>query len=59
MRISLSIQMPNIIIFRLFPVHKQVLAAASPLLSSLIQGLEESKEGEISSRCEKALAVNQ
>jgi len=44
---------------RLFPVHKQVLAAASPLLCSLIQGLEDSKEAEISSRLENALSSHQ
>ena len=36
-----------------------MLAAASPLLCSLIQGLEETKEGEISSRYEKALSSHQ
>ena len=40
-------------IFRLFPVHRQVLAAASPLLCSLIQRLKETKDGEIPSRYEE------
>ena len=40
----MSILMIKMTLFRLFPVHKHVLAAASPVLASLIEGVEKKKD---------------
>ena len=44
MKLLMSILMIKMTLFRLFPVHKHVLAAASPVLASLIEGVEKKKD---------------